>query len=184
MRHANNTVRNTWNFFTTQPLNSFVLYSIKKLNSRGLRENKCRQCEQQKQLVYETVISFPRRSRSFWYSRGGNEDLPVPPQTACSQVGQQTAEEVSKLVCQIIEIHQWESEKLGESRPTDCNDPVYRGRGDSAEVVFPATRFNGGSREGWDKEETHRRYVSRSLILMERQKFQTRSIARYYFRGN
>lgn len=132
-------------------------------------------------------LSPPRRySRSFWYSRGGNEDLPVLPQTACSQVGQQTAEEVSKLVCQIIEIHQWESEKLGESRPTNCNDPVYRGRGDSAEVVFPATRFNGGAWERRDKEETHRRYVSRSLILTERRDKNSRHAVppRYYFRGN
>lgn len=72
----------------------------------------------------------------FWYSRRGNEDLSVLPQTARSQVGQQTPVEVSKLVCQIIEIHQWESEKLGESRPTDCNDPVYRGRGDLPRWYF------------------------------------------------
>lgn len=85
----------------------------------------------------------------FWYSLRGNEDLSVLPQTILLASRSVNG---GSLVCQIIEIHQWESEKLGESRSTDCNDPVYRGHGDSPRWYFQQQDLMEG-REREKREE-------------------------------
>jgi len=139
----------------------FIFHFIEKLDIHCFsNRNKTSQCEQRKGLEpHETIIScclpttlalafgIPCVKMKISLCVAAERSSP------CSQVGQQTTVEVSKLVCQIIEIHQWESEKLGESRSTDCNDPVYRGRGDSPRWYFQQQDLMEG-REGEKREET------------------------------